>query len=1081
MKQTLFIFCLGLAYSWCMGQPVAVPDWENPQIISRNTEKPHATLVPFSTEQQALTTDWKASPLVKLLNGTWKFRWVKNPSPAYMQGNFYEVGINDQNWDNIPVPSNWQVVGAREGRPYDRPIFTNIKHPFPANPPRITADTNSVGLYRTHFSVASAWQDHEVYLHFAGVQSACNVYLNGQFIGYHEDGMTPAEFRVTDQVRMTGDNVLAVQVINWSDGSYLEDQDFWRLSGIYRDVFLYATPRVHIRDFSVVTDLDEQFKDATLKISAYLRNLSGQAEINNQFRMTLYDPAGKVVFTEKLAASEAVGTDQDKLFRLSKLVSAPLLWTAETPNLYKLTLQLLNADGIAIEAVSQRVGFRDVSISRGQLLVNGKAVTFKGVNRHEFDPTTGRVISRESMIRDIQLMKQYNINAVRTSHYPNVPEWYDLCDEYGLYVIDEANIESHELWGKNIILADLPEWRDAFIARGRAMVERDKNHPSILIWSLGNESGMGQNFIDMANIIKVVDPTRPIHYEGRKPYTATSLTSFDIISTMYPSVSDMLALMEKDPTRPVIVCEYAHAMGNSVGNLRDYWVAIDKYPRLQGGFIWDWVDQGLRLRNKARQEYTDHINYIDGANAGDGLVNPDRMPQPELNEVKTVYQYVKFGSQTSLSAEQNKITVRNNYDFLSLDLFRLEWQVIRNGEITQQGVVDNLNAQPGQTQLIALPLRLPAVPDAGEYFLNLTLRLKSATRWAAAGHIVASDQLAIKTKLSTAVPMGVSSLPLVKATQTPEKITVRSKDIAVVFDRAAGGLAELFYQGRNILQHGPQPSFWRVPTDNDEGGGNASFAARWRKAGLHTAQAETVDMQVLTTQPQLIVVRCTNAVSLNGGKIRQQTDYTVFGTGDIQVTTTYTPEGTLPPLARVGLQLELPASFNTLKWYGRGPFESYWDRKESARVGLYTGKVADQFFPYTMAQENGNKTDVRWAHLTDETGTGLLFIAEPVSSSAASVTGSTGLLSINVRDYTDQALLAAKNPASQTVERGTTTVVNIDYQQMGLGGDDSWSPRTHAEYLLPANRIYTYTFRLRPVNAQTSIPDVVAMPLPISR
>lgn len=1083
MKQTLLTIFTGLVSCCCFAQ---TPDWENPQLISRQAEKPHATLTPFGTEQQAMTTDWKTSPFVKMLNGTWKFRWVKNPGPAYMLGNFYELSVSDKNWDNLPVPSNWQVVGAREGRPYDRPIFTNIKHPFPATPPRITADTNSVGLYRTHFTAPNPWQDQEVYLHFAGVQSACNVYLNGQFIGYHEDGMTPAEFRITDQIRLNGaDNLLAVQVINWSDGSYLEDQDYWRLSGIYRDVFLYATPRLHIRDFYVVTDLDDQFKDATLKVSTYLRNLTGRTDLNNQFKITLYDPARKVVFSEKLLATDAVGTDQDKMFRLTKVVTTPALWTAETPNLYTLTLQLLNADGQTIEAVSQRVGFREVTMSRGQLLVNGKAVTFKGVNRHEFDPITGRVISRESMIRDIQLMKQHNINAVRTSHYPNVPEWYNLCDEYGLYVIDEANVESHELWGKNVILADMPEWRDAFVTRGRAMVERDKNHPSIIIWSLGNESGMGQNFVDMANIIKVVDPTRPIHYEGRKPYNATSLTGFDIISTMYPSVNDMIALMEKDPTRPVIVCEYAHSMGNSVGNLKDYWAAIDKYPRLQGGFIWDWVDQGLRLRNKAGQEYTDHINYIDGANAGDGLVNADRTPQPEINEVKYVYQYVKFGVQTPLSAEQNKITVRNNYDFLPLDLFRLEWQVLRNGEITQQGNIDNLNAQPGQTQLIALPLRLPAVADVGEYFLNLNLRLKQITPWATAGHIVASDQLAIKTKQSSVVPMGISSLPVVKMTQTPEKITVRSKDVAVVFDRAAGGLSELFYLGKNLLENGPQPSFWRVPTDNDEGGGSVSFASRWRKAGLDTAHAEMVDMQVLTTQRQMVTVRCLNDITLSTGKIHQQTDYTVFGTGDVQVTTTYTPEGTIPPLARIGLQLEMPAAFNTFKWYGRGPFESYWDRKDAARVGVYSAKVADQFFPYTMAQENGNKTDVRWAQLTDDTGVGMLIMSDPASASGtvmpSSSSGISALLNINARDYTDQALRLAKDPQRQAVERGNVTVVNIDYQQMGLGGDDSWSPRTHSEYLLPANRPYTYTFRIRPIDARTSVADVVTMPLPISR
>ncbi|OIN56015.1 glycoside hydrolase family 2 TIM barrel-domain containing protein [Arsenicibacter rosenii] len=1076
-KRHLLVLCPLVLSTYCFAQ---VPDWENPQVISKNVEKPHASFVPYQSEAQAF--DGKNSPFVKSLNGTWKFRWMKHPGAVPQ--NFYDPATPDQTWDNLPVPSNWQVVGAREGRPYDRPIFTNIKHPFPATPPRIQADTNSVGLYRTRFTTPANWQEQEVYLHFAGVQSACYVYLNGQFIGYHEDGMTPAEFRITDQVRPGGgENVLAVEVINWSDGSYLEDQDFWRLSGIYRDVFLVAKPRLHIRDVQIITDLDEQYKDATLKVSAYLRNLTGRADLTNQFRITLYDPARKPVFSEKLMAADAVGTDMDKMFRITKPVTAPALWTAETPNLYTLSLQLLNADGQTIETVTQRVGFREVNMSRGQLLVNGKAVTFKGVNRHEFDPTTGRVISRESMVRDILLMKQHNINAVRTSHYPNVTEWYDLCDEYGLYVIDEANIESHDLWGKNVILANMPEWRDAFIARGRAMVERDKNHPSIVIWSLGNESGMGQNFQDMAELIRVVDPSRPIHYEGRAPYTPTSLSNFDIISTMYPSVNDMLTLMEKDPNRPVIVCEYAHGMGNSIGNLKDYWAAIDKYPRLQGGFIWDWVDQGLRLKNKAGQEYTAHINYIDGANAGDGLVNPDRMPQPEINEVKYVYQYVKIGTQGAVSAEQRtdisaRITLKNTYDFLGLDQFKLEWTLIRNGEAVQKGTVDNLNAQPGQTQLVALPLRLPAGMNNGsEYFLNVAVVTKQAAPWAPVGHVVASEQIPIRTRPSGMVPMGISSLPPVKTTVSPDKVVIRTKDLAMIFDKKAGGLAELFYFGKKVIEHGLQPGFWRVPTDNDEGGGAASFAARWRKAGLDTALATPVDMQVLVNQRQMVTIRSTNEVRLTEGKLIQQTDYTVFGTGDIQVSTTVTAEGTVPPLARVGTQLELAPSFTNLKWYGRGPFESYWDRKESARVGLYSGKVADQYFPYIMAQENGNKTDVRWAQITEDSGLGVLIISNPASMSSTD----RNLMNINVRDYTDEALLAAKNPAQQTPERGNITLVNIDMQQMGLGGDDSWSPRTHPEYQLPANKTYTYSFRIRPIDARTSVTDVVAMPLPISR
>ncbi|GAB3992799.1 glycoside hydrolase family 2 TIM barrel-domain containing protein [Spirosoma daeguense] len=1068
-----------------------LPDWENPQIISLNTEKPHANLIPFETETQALaSTNWRTSPYTKLLNGTWKFRWLKHPS--LIPGDFYQPTLNDQNWDNLPVPSNWQVVGAREGRSYDRPVFTNNKHPFPATPPRITSDTNAVGLYRLRFTVPANFQNRNIFLHFAGVQSTCRVYLNGQPVGYHEDSMTPAEFQITDKLK-TGENLLAVEVINWSDGSYLEDQDFWRISGIFRDVFLVARPKTYLRDLTIVTDLDDQYRDATLKINANVRTLNAQGTIAPyRLRVTLYNPKKEAIFTETLTSDNATDTGQESLFRLSKEVKAPALWSAESPSLYMLTAQLLGSDGQPTEVITQRIGFREMKLADGLLLLNGKPVTYKGVNRHEFDPTTGRVISYESMVQDIKLMKQYNINAVRTSHYPNVTDWYDLCDEYGLYVIDEANIESHELWGKDQTPAAKPEWRDAFVARGRAMVERDKNHPSIVIWSLGNETGMGQNFRDMADIIRMIDPTRPIHYEGRQPYNATSLSNFDIISTMYPSVDDMIKLMEKDPTRPVIVCEFAHAMGNSVGNLKDYWAAIDKYPRMQGGFIWDWVDQGLRLKNSSGKEYTAHINYIDGANACDGLVNPDRTPQPELNEVKLVYQYVKLTPPTALSAGQPfKINVRNAYDFLPLDLFRLEWELVRNGEVVQRGGENNLVAKPGQTQVLTLPIRLDEYVDSrqidgnarpnqanrmaqsGEYFLNVTVRLKQATTWAPAGHDVASGQFPVKINSPTPIVVGMNRLLPVKATSTPTNVTIRGRDFAIIFDKTKGTLSQWLFRGKNMLStdalnRGFQPSFWRVPTDNDEGGQVNSFASRWRKAGYDTVQTHPVDFK-LEPHTQMIRVSCTNELACNGGGILQQTDYIVYGTGDVQITTTYTPSGTLPPLARIGMQVTLPPTFATMKWYGRGPFESYADRKDAAKIGIYETKITDQFFPYSMAQENGNKTDVRWAKLTDALGTGFLVIADLNSGKP---------LNINARDYTDEALLQAKQPDTQEVEHGEHTVINIDMAQMGLGGDDSWSPRVHTEYLLPATKPYTYSFRIRPIDQRTNINEAVNLQLP---
>lgn len=1070
-----------------IAQSTDVPFYENPKVSSQHTEPHHATFWPYATEAQALNTGQTASPLIQSLNGTWKFKWLKHPK--LVPADFSAPSTNDIGWDDMPVPSNWQVVGAREGRAYDRPIFTNIKHPFPTEPPLIRADTNAVGLYRTRFKVPADWTNRETYLHFAGVQSTCRVFLNGRYVGYHEDSMTPAEFRITEAMQ-PGENVLAVEVINWSDASYLEDQDFWRLAGIFRDVTLVSRPRLHLRDVQIATDLeDPTYRNATLKLTTYVRNLLGQQMPIYRLKTTLYDPQKQVVFTETLLSENAVGSEQEKVLRLNQYVTNPLLWSAEMPNLYTLTIQLITNDGQVQEAISQRVGFREMEMRNGQLLVNGQPVTFKGVNRHEFDPETGRVISRESMIRDIKLMKQYNINAVRASHYPNVTDWYDLCDEYGLYVIDEANVESHDLWYKGYEIAERPEWRDAFVARGRAMVERDKNHPSIIIWSLGNETSMGQNFRDMANIIKLVDPTRPIHYEGRKPYTGTSLSSFDIISTMYPSVDDMIRLMEKDPTRPVIVCEYAHAMGNSVGNLKDYWAAIDKYPRLQGGFIWDWVDQGLYLRDKKGQFYVDHINYIDGANACDGLVNPDRMPQPELNEVKRAYSYVKFALPAPLSATQTKVNIKNTYDFQSLDNVKLVCKLMRNGEVIQQGTVPTLTARPGQTIQVTVPYSIPAAQEPGsEYFLVLSLQLKEATPWAVAGHEVAAEQFPIQTDVVMPPVIGVARIPLLKLTQTPAGVELRGENFMLLFNKATGGISRWQFKDKDLLLDkgvggALRPSFFRVPTDNDEGGGNKSFAAGWRRAGLDRPTVTPVEMMVEKLgNGQRVRITCTNECLLKGSSIRQRTEYLVYGMGDVLVTTTYSSssltqpksdsEAALPSLARVGMQLALPAALNTLTWYGRGPFESYADRKDAAFVGLYTGKVADQFFPYTMAQENGNKTDVRWAHLTDATGnTGLLIVAEPISGSAT-------WLNVNARDYTDAALLAAKNPHTQAVERGNTTLVNIDLQQMGLGGDDSWTPRTHPEYLLSPAKTYTYSFRLRPTDGRTDRKSVTNLILP---
>ena len=1069
MKYALLPTFLFLFLSTVQAQ--TTPDWENPEVFATNTERPRASGVPYTSEKAAMTLDPAASPWFKSLNGTWKFKWVQHPSKV--PADFFLPATSTQNWDDLPVPSNWQVVGAREGRAYDRPIFTNIKHPFKANPPKIEADTNAVGLYRTTFTTPTDWKTNQVFLHFAGVQSACYVWVNGQKVGYHEDGMTPAEFDVTKYLQ-SGNNDLAVEVINWSDGSYLEDQDYWRISGIFRDVYLYATPSIHARDLYIVTDLDDDYRDATLRVTTFVKNFLNQVQDRFQIQYSLFDANGKAVFADEAKNIPMLDPKDEAYQSFSMKVANPAKWTAETPNLYTLIVKIVNADGAVVEVTSSRVGFRKIKIENGLLLVNGRAVTFKGVNRHEFDPTTGRVVSREMMVKDILLMKQHNINSVRTSHYPNNPLWYDLCDEYGLYVIDEANIESHEMFQlKGISMAALPEWKGAFLARGKALVERDKNHPSVIIWSLGNETGFGQSFEDMAQIIKLIDPTRPIHYEGRSNYQFDfskidqPLSSFDIISTMYPSVAGMVSLMERDPSRPVIICEYAHSMGNSVGNLKDYWDAIDKYPRLQGAFIWDWVDQGLYLKDRNGRAYIDHVNHIDGANAGDGLVNPDRVPQPEINEVKHVYQYVKFMPNDSISPQNQTITLQNTYDFIPLKPFKLVWQLLENGRVLQQGEIQNLTAEAGTNQSVTIPYSIQTVRPGAEYWLNLSIQTKEKSPWAAAAHEVAFEQLRVAVT-ATAKPLQYASATNLKygLDRASGGVKVQAGSVfSVLLDRKIGGITSINFKGQELLSQPLLPNFMRVPTDNDEGSAPASFAARWRKAGLDSLKYMGGNVQQpVMVNSQTIRVEMTGVWKAKVGNITVKSVYDIFGTGDIRVKNTFTMNGNFPPLAKVGMQAQMPATFSDFKWYGRGPFESYWDRKTAARVGEYAGKVADQHFDYIMAQENGNKTDVRWAAVTDASGKGLLVVGAP-------------LLNVSVHDYTDADLLASKK--TQNLPRGNTTLLNIDQQLMGLGGDDSWTPRTHPEYLLKAKE-YTYAYRLKLIDgpsdldalASTALPDV---------
>jgi len=1013
----------------------SVFDWENPAVFRVNNEPAHASLIPYADLASATTFNLGRSTLYRSLNGVWKFKYLKNPSETPVD--FYAPAFRDASWDKIEVPGNWQLQGK-----YDPPVFSNIKHPFKADPPRVPHDYDPTGLYRTSFIIPESWKGNQVFLHFAGIQSAGTVYLNGRQVGYSEDAMTPAEYNITDFLK-PGENNLAVQVLNWSDGSYVEDQDFWRLSGIYRDVFLYATPPQHIRDYQVMTELDDQYRDAVLKLKLSLKKYVSTASKDLSIRVSLTDAASNPIFEQKINASPIDG-GKETVLTLDQDIQNPLKWTAETPNLYKLSLELFDQAGKLMEVICTKIGFREVEIRNGQLLFNGQAIDIKGANRHEFDMVRGRALTRESMVRDIMLMKRHNINAVRTCHYPNNPEWYSLCDEYGLYVMDEANIESHELWADlQVYLAEDPAWKAAFVDRGLSMAQRDKNHPCIFSWSMGNETGWGANFDAMYDAIKSLDPTRPIHYESKTPAYANVLSRYDIISTMYPTLDNIVWLMNQDSTRPVIICEYAHTMGNSLGNFKKYWDLFYKYPRLQGGFNWDWVDQGLRSKDEQGREYWNVVNSIDGANVNDGLVNPDRIPQPELNEFKKTIQNICV---KDINIFQGELRIFNRFFFSTLDDVEMHWDLVRDGLAVQSGTVDQLKAGPQDSIDLSLPLNKELILPNSEHFLNLSFRLKVDTPYAEKGFEIAKEQLGMVFPGEMPIEPDLPPAQEKLSWESGDRISISGTDFKLAVDSKTGALCEAQYRGATLLSEPLIPCFWRVPTDNDEGGGASSFAHRWRKAGLDKYNIKVNSIKLNPQKNGTVKLDVFSILIFKEGRINLTTNYTFIPDGRIDVQLDLTLLDNFPPMARVGMQFAMPSAYEHMTWYGRGPFENYRDRKESAHVGLYSGSVADQYFEYIMPQENGNKTDVRWIRVMDKAETGLKVTGEP-------------LLEVNVQNYSQQALNNSKT--SHSLVRGEQTYVHVDFKQMGLGGDDSWSPRVHEEYQLN-DKHYHFGFSLKP-------------------
>ena len=1005
-----------------------VNDWENPQMTAIRKEPSKSDFIPFQTKEAALSYDKNQSDFFIDLNGTWKFLWVK--CPADIPKGFYRKRYKDRQWDSLEVPSNWQIKG------FGKPIYTNIKHPFPAHPPYIPADNNPVGLYRRYFTVPASWENKQVFIHFDGVQSAFYLYVNGKKVGYSQGSMTPAEFNITGYLK-SRKNTLSVQVFRWSDGSYLEDQDFWRLSGIYRDVYLYAAPDIHIRDVFVRPNLDPNYHDGYLTAEINIVKFSGtDVFYTGNTIVELQNDNNNIIFTDTISWEIRDNGKSETTVNLIKKVTSPQKWSAEAPHLYHLSVQLLDSAGKTLEATAFETGFRSVEIEDGYLLVNGLPVYIKGVNRHEFDPVNGRYVSKALMEQDIRLMKQHNINAVRTSHYPNAPEWYRLCNRYGLYVMDEANLESHELRPR---LAKDSTWKKAHVERAVNMVMRDKNHPSVIIWSLGNEAGLGNNIFAMADTIKRIDPFRPVHYEDRNNrYPRTKeLPEFDIISNFYVTPEDMISLRQMDESRPVIIAEYAHAMGNSVGGLTDYWNTIYQNPGLQGGFIWDWVSQGLQKTNEKGDVYWAYGgDFGDTPNDGpfclNGLVFPDRTPTPALHEVKKVYQGIQV---IPIDLKKGKLIVKNNYQFKNLREFNLYWKLTVSGETLDSGMIDDVDINGGQAMNIIVPFTSPILKSGGHYCLDLSFRLKKDCLWAPKGFEVAWEQLEIPYVLPPPAKNRLDSTEIVNINTHGNTLALGAHQTKLLFDTDIPQLSSFKINGKNILAGSPRLNFWRPPTDNDRRDKNGYIA--WKDQGLDKLLRHTTlfthkkpdDGTHAVIHHYLLTDSATDRKCF---EVRME--YTLFGDGHVTIDCRYSPASHIKILPKAGIQMQVTGDLNVMNWYGRGPHETYPDRKVSGRYGLYEMPVESLFTPYIVPQENGNRSNVKWLTVNDTNEQGLYIDVDHDFHFSA-------------YQYTDTNIEEAKHTIDLQKEHFIT--LNIDFGQNALG-TASCGPGYREEYLLKA-------------------------------
>lgn len=1034
MKRQLLTCCLAMCSLATMAQH---DEWKNPEINAVNRAPMHTNYFAYSSSEEAAKADKENSSNFMTLNGIWKFNWVKNADARPTE--FYRTDYNDKGWGQMKVPGVWEMNG------YGDPIYVNVgyawRSQYKNNPPYVPIENNHVGSYRKEIIIPAEWSEKEIFAHFGSVTSNMYLWVNGKYVGYSEDSKLEAEFNLTKYLK-PGKNLIAFQVFRWCDGTYLEDQDFFRYSGVGRNCYLYSRNKKYIQDIRVTPDLDSNYTNGTLNVALNL-NGSGTVELN------LTDPAGKSVATAQVNGNGQKSVVMD--------VSNPEKWTAETPNLYTLTATLKNGSN-TLEVIPVKVGFRKIELKGGQILVNGQPVLFKGADRHEMDPDGGYVVSRERMLQDILRMKQLNINAVRTCHYPDDNLWYDLCDQYGIYVVAEANIESHGMGYGKETLAKNPSYKKAHMERNQRNVQRGYNHPSIIFWSLGNEAGYGPNFEQCYTWIKNEDKTRAVQYEqaGTNEFT-------DIFCPMYYDYDACKKYSEGNIDKPLIQCEYAHAMGNSQGGFKEYWDLIRKYPKYQGGFIWDFVDQSNHWKNKDGIDiygYGGDFNKYDASDNNfndNGLISPDRRPNPHAHEVGYFYQSIWT---TPGDLSKGEIKVYNENFFRDLSAYYMEWQLLANGEVMQTGVVQDLNVAPQQTATLKLNLNTEKICPCKELLLNVTYKLKAAETLMPAGSTVAYDQLTIRPYTAKALELKnqkASNLdivvPVIKDNDH-NYLIVEGENFIIEFNKHNGYLSRYEADGMQLLNPGAQltPNFWRAPTDNDYGAGLQHRYAVWKNPGLKlTSLKQSIENEQAIVQAEYEMKAVKGKLFLT---------YVINNEGAVKVTQKMEAgkEEKVSDMFRFGMQMQMPENFNEVEYYGRGPVENYADRNHSTLIGKYRQTVAEQFYPYIRPQETGTKTDLRWWRVLNISGNGLQFVGDaPFSASA---------LNYSIESLDDGVQKDQRH--SPEVAKAPFTNLCIDKVQMGLGCVNSWGTLPLEKYRVPYQD-YEFSFILTPVRHKVNM------------